>query len=119
MPTTSTGQKYRIRYGFQQKEIVSQKGAHRYQRRTKNALVTIQQGNHVYFGIARCKLSTDIFKKKLGRELALIRAQDSFNYYATAAETSMFCLNKDGTAGYCSVRYVKTLLKHFESLDQE
>lgn len=112
---TASGLKYRVRYGYQQKEV---KGTLRYYPHPKNVLVTIPSGkDYVFFGIARCKLSADNFRKKEGRELALNRALQFFNNDTTGL--AAFYLSGDGTRGYCHVRYVRTLLRHFEGLDQK
>lgn len=116
MPTTSNGTKYRVRYASPRAGADLFAPRHR-----KNCLVTIQKEDFVYFGIARCKLSVDNFSKKEGRELALDRAEragtsctsESNNYIPSG----LFFISKNGTMGYCSVRYIKTLLKHFETLD--
>ena len=114
MPQTKDGTKYRIRYG-----------GHSYRDayckvNPRNTLVTIEIGSgenrYVYFGIARCKLSVDNFRKKEGRELALSRAEESMKLYTDLLDID-FLLSVGGTMGFCSVKYVRSLLKHFESLD--
>jgi len=111
---TPDGTKYRIRYSRPYRpsrgDVV----------RPKNTLVTVQDGEYVFFGIARCNWSaksTDVFNRKEGREIALDRALKARS--VNVATNSSFCLNGDGTYGYCRVKLVKTLLKHFESLDNE
>ena len=83
----------------------------------RNSLVTIQKGDYVFFGIARCNRK-DLFKKTLGRELALNRALDSTTSYK-APETASVHISDDGTMGWCNVKYVRTILRHFEGLDQK
>ena len=41
----------------------------------KNTLVTIRDGNKVYFGIAMCNTKKDHFSKKLGVQIAAGRAE--------------------------------------------
>lgn len=113
MPKTTNGQTYRIRYSSPNtKNNLIYVPRHR-----KNCLVTIEKGEgkdrYVYFGIARCKLSVDRFSKKEGRLLALSRAEEAL----IIPKVASFYLSEDGTKGYVHVRYVRSLLKHFESLD--
>lgn len=111
MPQTKDGQKYRVRYGgYSYRDAWSKINP-------RNTMVTIEKGTgkdrYIYFGIARCKLSTDRFQKKLGRELALVRAEEAIKENVQVG----FYLSKDGTKGSCKIQYVRSLLKHFESLD--
>lgn len=105
---TPDGTKYRIRYSSLR--MIDDFYDPRYR---KNCLVTIQKEDYVFFGIARCKLSVDRFVKKEGHRIALERAQEACQLDPLAS----FFLNSEGTLGYTHVRFVKTLLKHFESLD--
>lgn len=119
MPTTSTGLKYRVRYASPRAGAYKDLFAPRHR---KNCLVTIQKEEYVFFGIARCKLSVDNFSKKEGRELALRRAIGFLDVCGLKTDSSLsglasFYLDPKGEMGYCSVKYVKTLLKHFEGLD--
>ena len=112
---TETGQKYRVRYGRQIKW-----GKPRETVIPKNVLVTIQPPDckFVFFGIARCKLSVDHFSKKEGREIALTRALDAQKSYPVQGEQD-FLLSHGGSMGFVAVKYVRTLLRHFEGLDQK
>lgn len=116
MPQTKDGQKYRVRYSRHTIPWAPNKSHYR------NTLVTIQKGDcktgHIYFGIARCKLSTDHFEKKVGRELALSRAEEADRHFSNSTvPRGLFFLDSGGICGYVHVKYVKTLLRHFESLD--
>ena|SRR3990167_1117980 len=111
---TPDGRKYRVRYaGHSYRDAYCKLNP-------RNTLVTIEAGSgqhrYVFFGIARCKLSTDVFRKKEGRELALSRAEESMKLYTDLLDID-FLLSVGGTMGFCSVKYVRSLLKHFESLD--
>lgn len=122
MPQTSIGLKYRVRYGgYSYRDAYSKVNP-------RNTLVTIEKSfekdRYVYFGIARCKLTVDRFTKKEGRELALSRAEEIMKdfdlvYGDTPVVVADFYLKEGGTMGWCAVKYVKTLLRHFESLDQK
>ena len=126
MPQTTDGKKYRVRYASVPKRNASEIDWYNLLR--KNVLVTIEQGSgkdrFVFFGIARCKLSADNFSKKEGRELALSRALKFLDICDSLGDDSLtglasFYLDDEGARGYCKVRYVKTLLRHFEGLDQK
>ena len=101
---TDAGQKYRIRYGYQQPRgyLLPDKSE------PKSTLITIQEGFYIYFGIARCNLRADRFVKKVGRELALSRSESALkSYFPNAIEKApSFVLNSDGLSGYCSLKRV-------------
>lgn len=95
--------------------------------KAKNCLVTHQPENsdYIYFGIARCKLSVDNFRKVEGRNLAVQRMKESVNMYSKSKfesstgqhEKSDFYLQEGGMRGVVHIRYIRTLLKHFETLE--
>lgn len=124
---TTTDEKYRVRYGWVYEKGDEFKDSYSFRHR-KNVLVTIQKNDFVFFGIARCKLPQDHFRKVEGRELALARAQNSVNStnmgkdtdaYGALQPRASFYLDSSELMGYCKVKYVKTLLQHFENLDQK
>ena len=91
--------------------------------KTKNCLVTIQHGDFVYFGIARCNTKADNFNKKFGREIALNRAVKAVNYFQemeifdwSLLDTPMY--SDTNLYGVLPVTEVRKLLRDFEIIDQ-
>lgn len=83
----------------------------------KNTLVTIREGDLVYFGIARCNVNLDIFRKTLGTEIAARRcnlAKDEFNDVTGEA----FTLHRSGLRGVAKVDGIKSLLQYFDNIDK-
>ena len=86
----------------------------------KNTLFTLNDGNVIIFGIARCNLDIgDRFTKKRGKILAVERA---------LALQKVVCNSKlsygsgvfpvaNMLSGWCSIYSVKDLLQHFNTID--
>lgn len=97
----------------------------------KNTLVTIRDDDRVYFGIARCHLTLDNFKKDTGKHIALGRAELAMEEYKNSLLTSM---SSNGTLelvdekdtfvahgflrGVISAGRIEELLKYFKDIDK-
>jgi len=87
-------------------------------RRPKNTLFTMREGDMVYFGIARCNVSADVFHKAIGTYIAEQRAglaKDETGMYNT---TNNLRLHDSGLRGYTTVDNVKDVVKYFRNIDQ-
>jgi hypothetical protein len=88
----------------------------------KNTLVTVRDGDVVYFGIARYDKRYGLpFEKKVGRKIALGR----LNKATAAMPPQSFVRTFDGVvyadsrlAGCCNVNSVKYLLEYFDNIDR-
>lgn len=90
-----------------------------------NTLVTIRDGDMIYFGISRCNLDEgDVFRKDFGRMIARNRAKKALKDISRAAALEE--LRDDGVLytegrwdlrGVCTVDNVKHLLEHFQDTD--
>lgn len=97
----------------------------RYSRnKQKNAinkvLFTIREGEHIFFGVARCNLSAgDNFDKKLGLKIAKARAQKAKESpLPKALETQKISESKSFFPyGRVPLLEVKDLLQYFHGLD--
>lgn len=86
----------------------------------KNTLVTKKNGDVVFFGISRCKLSVgDVFDKAVGRNVATLRCMHAEMYLATktAAPPPQLYVSRNGLWGWCPVSRAKSLLAHFDVID--
>jgi hypothetical protein len=81
-----------------------------------STLVTLREGDTIYFGIAKCKLGNDgdVFSKKEGRERAYDRALIALK---SACRNPIvqdgIVMHKSGLLGRCHVEDVKRLLGYF------
>jgi hypothetical protein len=83
----------------------------------KNTLVTIRDGERIYFGIARCNLDAgDNMKKSHGRMIAKARALRA-KVECGSSSTEDFSLHESGLRGVCAMESVKQLLQYFENID--
>lgn len=111
-PTT----KSRIRYGRLSRE----------DRTPKNTLVTVRDGDTVYFGISRCNRKLDVFHKTIGTHIAQCRAQiasddciDNSDYCTYVPnDKSDFRLHKSGLRGAVDLVNVKEVVKFFRVVDE-
>ena len=90
-------------------------------RMPKNTLVTIKDGDKIYFGIARCHSKMDKFRKDIGIKTATIRAESA--YRASNGKTysdgvGEISLNKSGLLGVATMNSIKTLLNYFQNIDK-
>lgn len=92
-------------------------------RRPKNTLVTIRDGNNVYFGIARCNVKLDTFHKNIGTYIAEQRAKraldtterDSEEHYSSHNNLR---LHESGLRGYTTLEKVKEVVNYFRNVDE-
>lgn len=74
----------------------------------KNTLVTIREGDTIYFGIAMCNLKKDVFTKDMGIKIATGRAE------AAKGESANSELR-----GAVNFNNIKDLLEYFDSIDEK
>lgn len=83
----------------------------------KNTLVTIREGNVIYFGIARFDPRYGLpFVKKFGVKIAqnrALKAKDKTPYPERG-----IIYSKSGLSGCCNVENIKHLLLYFESVEK-
>jgi hypothetical protein len=94
-------------------------------RTPKNTLVTVKNGDTVFFGISRCNRKLDTFHKNIGTYIAHQRAQlahddSSQNDYKTYVPESNadFQLHRSGLRGSVSLENVKEVVKFFRIVDE-
>ena len=85
----------------------------------KNTLVTVRQGDVVYFGIARCNKEVgDTFRKTVGTHIATQRADlvryDDVMKYDLDGEIK---LHASGLRGCVSVDNMKDVVAYFRNID--
>lgn len=85
-------------------------------RTPKNTLATIRDGEKVYFGIARCN-GNDLFRKRIGREVASTRALRASGKSLFEVEDSNLRLDETGLRGVVNYQYVKELINYFKEID--
>jgi len=86
----------------------------------KNTLVTIRNGDTIYFGISRCRLSADKVSKEEGKKKATIRATVAAQNVAPLAlvdGTSCLFVHKTGLFGNINFKDILVLLSYFEKID--
>lgn len=85
----------------------------------KNTLVTLQDGDVIYFGIARCNYKAgDMFYKVRGKVIAkarAIRAKLDFNPAILA--NADIVLHENNLRGCCPKSKIRDLLKYFDDID--
>jgi hypothetical protein len=86
----------------------------------KNTLVTIRDGEYIYFGIARCnKNAGDIFSKAKGRMIATNRANTAQEVFSQLCEfQDTIVLSQSGLYGRCPLDSIKNLLGYFDDIDE-
>jgi len=83
----------------------------------KNTLVTIREGDLIYFGIARCHNQLDVFRKTLGTKIATRRcnlAVAEFNDITT----ENFTMHSSGLRGVVKADSIPVLLQYFADIDR-
>ena len=90
----------------------------------KNTLVTLRDGDTIYFGIARCRLTMDVAIKEEGKRWASYRALQA----ATGKEllhnenlgevSGTMLVHKDGLLGKVNVEEVEKLLNYFDNIEE-
>jgi hypothetical protein len=94
----------RIRYGR------NKKGS------PKNTLVTIRDGELLYFGISRCNVKVgDTFQKDAGKHIAYERALLSS---AECPVSDGLCVHKSGLRGVVEKESVRKLIEYFENIER-
>ena len=86
----------------------------------KNTLVTIRDGDTVYFGIARCNRKLDTFRRDVGTHIATKRAElarecGSSSIHTTDGED--LNVHASRMRGHTTVENVKELVKFFNDID--
>lgn len=85
----------------------------------KNTLVTIREGDTVFFGIARCNMGCDNPVKEIGKILATERALLAQSGVAKAfEENGEFLIHKSRQFGKVSMEELPKLLEYFDNVDQ-
>lgn len=95
-------------------------------RTPKNTLVTVKDGDTVYFGISRCNRKLDTFHKSVGAYIAEQRAQivsddgaASSDYNSHVIDDNIgFRLHKSGLRGCVALSNIKEVVKYFRVVDE-
>ena len=116
----------RIRYGRTSKHRILKRGffGKEYTQITsvpKNTLVTYNDNENIYFGIARCNDGLDTFRKDIGKRIARNRAnlsleKDNVFKYINIPDTSI-SVYEDNLRGVVPIIKVKELLNFFNNID--
>jgi hypothetical protein len=93
----------------------------------KNTLVTFKEHGVIYFGISRCNVKMDNFKKEVGKRIALGRLElsqnedferkENLDYEQLAGSTLE--IHKSGLRGVVHETDIKHLLDYFKNIDDE
>lgn len=91
-------------------------------RTPKNTLVTLRQGDTVYFGISRCNNKAgDTFKKTMGTQIAESRARLAASEDRTnrlhVTDNGDVNLHESGLRGSVDVANIRALLNYFSEVD--
>ena len=82
----------------------------------RNVLVTQVHRGVIFFGMAFCNTNKDVFSKKVGRELAINRMEFEMQEIPESLlDKSVFFLNEEDNAGFCSLDKAKFLLSYFKT----
>jgi hypothetical protein len=84
----------------------------------KNTLVTVSNGETIYFGIARCRLNADTATKKEGKRLAEFRATIAATVAGVYKVDGSLAIHKSGVFGQVNVVEVIKLLEYFDHIDE-
>ena len=93
----------------------------RYSADHKNTLVTIKEGDSVFWGMSRSNApSGEVFKKSTGRFIAYGRALKARHQDKSVAEQKEFSffLHESGLRGYCDSSTLNLLFDHFDNIAQ-
>ena len=86
----------------------------------KNTLVTIRDGETVYFGIARCNRKLDTFRRDVGTHIATKRAElarEGSNGNVHTTDGDDLRVHTSRMRGQTTVDNVKELVKFFNDID--
>lgn len=115
----------RIRYGKTSKHRILKRGLFDKEYTEiasvpKNTLVTYNNDESIFFGIARCNDKLDIFNKNIGKRIARNRAnltlRDNTSTYINVPNTSIL-IYQDQLRGVVPALKVKELLHFFYNID--
>jgi len=82
-------------------------------------MVTIREGDTIYFGIARCRLNYDRFDKGKGLDRARVRANVAKSNPAGEWKVDGgFYLHRSGLFGNVKIGEVPKLLEYFRNVDE-
>ncbi len=85
----------------------------------KNTMVTMRDGDIIYFGIARCRIEVDTMSKDEGKRIAKFRADLAASHVAGAWKTDgTLAVHRSGVFGQVHKDEVLKLLKYFDNIDQ-
>lgn len=114
--TPGETKRIRVRYSRLSKE----------NRTPKNTLVTVQDGDTVYFGISRCNRKLDTFHKNIGTYIATKRMKlvnnddendiDMWKY--DQIDNSELFVHSSNLRGWVPVEDVKLLIRYFRVVDE-
>lgn len=82
----------------------------------KNTLVTRQDGDCIWFGIARCNRGLDLFKKTSGVNIATQRCDKAQGGFAKELCFGL-TVHHSGLRGVVPTEKVKELLRYFDNID--
>jgi hypothetical protein len=89
----------------------------------KNTLVTIQDGDVIYFGISRCNTKAgDKFLKSKGQMVAKARAikasiEARYSPLTAASQDNGLTTHFGGLRGFVAVAHIHDLLQYFRDID--
>ena len=85
----------------------------------KNTLVTMQQDDVIYFGIARCNHhACDEFRKDRGKVIAKARAiRATLEQQLDNNDDKSIMLHETGLRGHTDKKNVRNLLDYFDNID--
>jgi hypothetical protein len=90
--------------------------------RKRATLVTVREGDMLYFGIARCNTRDgDVFNKQKGRFIAEGRAFSELEAHKNHPDmaglyVAGLMIHTSGLKGCCHIEDVKTLLSYFDNI---
>lgn len=89
-------------------------------RSPRNTLVTTQEGDTIYFGIARCNTREDRFSRKVGQRIADNRvglAQDDSSSVRDRLAGTELVIDSSGLYGSVPASNVRELVRYFRDID--
>lgn len=87
----------------------------------KNTLVTVREGDTIFFGVARCNVSHgEKFDRDEGLKKAAVRANVAMQNVASIdwAVDKSLVIHNSGLFGQVGVSDVKDLLSYFDNIDE-
>jgi len=85
----------------------------------KNTLYTVEDGDNIYFGIARCNSKNDVFRKSIGTAISQGRAelaQDESEEMSDVLKDN-FITHASGLRGVVKSEDIVDLLEYFDDID--